>query len=85
MRRLFAVLIGAIALGAVAPSVATAGQPSQDCANFATSSEPPGFQTPGFTSATGVYAATTGTHSAVAGNPSTVSQYDVACFEKSTH
>ena len=41
--------------------------------------------TDGFANAEGVYAATSGTHSAVANNPHTVAQYDVACIQKSAH
>jgi hypothetical protein len=79
---MLAVLVGAAALGAMGAPVASAGQPNQDCADVPVASQPPGFQTAGFANAEAVYAATTGTHSAVANNSHTVSQYDVACIKK---
>ena len=85
MRRLLAVVVGTAALCAVGAPAAFAGQPGQDCATVPVASQPPGFQTSGFANAEGVYAATSGAHSAVANNPHTVSQYDVACIKKSAH
>jgi hypothetical protein len=85
MRRLLAVVVGAAALGAMGAPAASAGQPNQDCATVPVASQPPGFQTGGFANAEGVYAATSGTHSAVADNSHTVAQYDVACIRKSAH
>ena len=85
MRRLLAVVVAAAALCAVGAPAASAGQPGQDCATVPVASQPPGFQTSGFANAEGVYAATSGTNSAVANNSHTVSQYDVACIKKSAH
>ena len=78
---------GFSAPGALAASTGHTGQPNQSCqAVFPTGPlTPPGFNTPGFNHATTVYASTSGTHSAVANNSHTVSQYDVACFQASQH
>jgi hypothetical protein len=91
MRR-FLVTVGSVmalggfsATGAIAASTGTTGQPNQSCQSvFPTGPlTPTGFNTSGFNHATSVYAATMGTHSAVANNSHTVSQYDVACFQAS--
>lgn len=76
---------GVSATGALAASTGTPGQPTQSCQSaFPTGPlTPSGFNTSGFNHATSVYAATSGTHSAVANNSHTVSQYDVACFQAS--
>ena len=76
---------GLSAPGAFAASTGNTGQPNQSCQSVFPSGplSPPGFNTGGFSKAESVYAATTGSHSAVANNSHTVSQYDVACFEVS--
>jgi hypothetical protein len=78
---------GVSATGAFAATTGNTGQPNQSCQSaFPTGPLTPfGFNTAGFNHATSVYAATTGTHSAVANNSHPVSQYDVACFEASQH
>jgi hypothetical protein len=91
MKRLFAALIltGSIAMGGAGvafanPSPNGAGQPSLDCADV--SSSPAGFGTQGFANAEAHYAGSDGTHSlANANSPAAVSQYDVACFQVSSH
>jgi hypothetical protein len=76
-------LSGASATGAFAASTGNTGQPSQSCGSESAPVSPPGFNTSGFANAESVYAATSGSHSAVANNSHTVSQYDVACFQVS--
>ena len=59
----------------------TQGQPSQSCQSFfgnAGPFTPTGFNTSGFTFATGLYA---GAQTQNSSNPKSVSQYDVACFQ----
>jgi hypothetical protein len=78
---------GVSASGALAASTGNTGQPNQSCQSvFPTGPlTPSGFNTTGFNGATSVYAATSLTHSAVANNSHTVSQYDVACYQASQH
>jgi hypothetical protein len=79
MRRFLTILLAAGALSALGAPAASAGQPGLTCPSPATV---PGFNQSAFlNTATQVYAATTGAHSAVASNSHTVSQYDVACFQ----
>jgi hypothetical protein len=54
------------------------GQPSQSCEEQ--TSAPPGFGTGGFATAEGVYA---GSQPQNSGNPASVAQYDVACYQVS--
>lgn len=67
----------------------TTGQPSQNCQAInggSSSLNVPGFNTAGFNHATQVYAGTKGTlPNGNTQNPTAVSQYDVACFERSMH
>jgi hypothetical protein len=76
-------LSGVSATGAYAASTGNTGQPNQSCGSASAPLSPPGFNTGGFANAESVYAATSGSHSAVANNSHTVSQYDVACFQVS--
>ncbi len=65
----------------------TAGQPSQSCQNFfpVNGLQPSGFNTNGFNNtATSVYAGIGQTTNTPA-NGHAVSQYDVACFQVSSH
>jgi hypothetical protein len=91
-RRVISIVIGAsLALGVGAGTVSAAdpagtGQPGQSC-----QAEPTGpagllSATNGFaTHAVHVYAGSPGTPSLANGNAHAVSQYDVACFQVSTH
>jgi hypothetical protein len=75
----------ALAAPALGMSPGTNGQPDQSCQNEPTG--PPGLEstTNGFaTHAVNVYAGSPGSHSLASGNPTAVSQYDVACFEVSS-
>jgi hypothetical protein len=91
MKRVFALLGTATVLGlaatqAVAGNPNGTGQPSQSCQSEPTG--PPGITstTNGFaTTAVNVYAGSPGTPSLANGNEHAVSQYDVACFQVSTH
>src|ERR1700746_4091308 len=65
----------------------TAGQPSQSCQNFfpVNGLQPSGFNTNGFNNtATSVYAGS-GQNTNTPANGAAVSQYDVACFQVSSH
>jgi len=69
------------ATGAFAASPGTQGQPSQSCQAFFGDNgpfTPAGFNTAGFNFATTMYA---GAQPQNSNNPSSVSQYDVACFQ----
>ena len=89
-RRVVSILVGAsLALGAgtaAAGNPAGTGQPSQSC-----QAEPTGpagllSTTNGFaTRAVNVYAGSSGSPSLANGNAHAVSQYDVACYQVSTH
>jgi len=77
-----ALVVAAFAAGpASATPTGTRGQPNQDCEGLLASggSQPPGFGTAGFANAQSHYADSQN------GNPHAVSQYDVACFQLSTH
>src|SRR5262249_3453595 len=79
---LASLLVAAFAAApAGATSTGTPGQPNQDCETPLANggSAPTGFSTAGFANAQSVYA-----HSQN-GNPHAVSQYDVACFQLSSH
>ena len=70
---------------AFADTTGNHGQPSQSCQNFFGDTgplTPGGFNTAGFNHATTVYA---GAQSQNSNNPSSVSQYDVACFQAASH
>ena len=76
---------GLSAADALAASPRTQGQPSQSCQSFLGDSgpfTPSGFNTVGFNHATTVYA---GAQPQNSGNPKSVSQYDVACFQAASH
>ena len=90
MKRLLAAMIvsASIAIGGTGivlanPSPNGPGQPNVDCADF--SSGPAGFQTDGFANAEAHYAGSPGTHSLNGNTLHAVSQYDVACFQVSSH
>lgn len=72
--------MAAFASPAHANSTGTPGQPSQSCQ--ALTASPPGFGTAGFNKATTRYAGSAPQNSS---NPKSVSQYDVACFQLSSH
>lgn len=77
-------LMAAFASPAHANSVGTSGQPNQSCEEQPVG--PSGFDTSGFDHATQVYAGSDGSASALNSNSSkSVSQYDVACFQLSSH
>jgi hypothetical protein len=89
MRRFIVAAIACLVVAAFAavPAAATStgnrGQPSQECGTGPDQSpvEPPGFtDSAGFENAEGHYAA-----GGANGNPAAVSQYDVACFQLSSH
>ncbi len=74
-----------LATPALADSTGNQGQPSQSCQSFFGANgpfTPSGFNTAGFNFATTVYA---GAQPQNSGNPSAVSQYDVACFQAASH
>jgi hypothetical protein len=81
MRKIAVLIAMVVALSiAVVPSFAApnpsgTGQPSQSCEQL--SASPAGFATSGFSHAKTVYANIDGTHR--------VSQYDVACYQLSSH
>ncbi len=88
MTRAIAVAATIMSLAGAAPALGvspgTQGQPNQSCQ--AESTGPPGIfsMDNGFANiAVNVYAGTPGTPSYLNGNPTAVSQYDVACFEVS--
>jgi hypothetical protein len=62
---------------------AGSGQPSASCEESTVA--PPGFGTGGFENAESHYAGSEGTHSLNSGNDHAVSQYDVACFQLTSH
>ncbi len=66
------------------PSPSGTGQPSQSCQSVFPSGTftPQGFNTAGFNHATQVYA---GAQPQNSSNPTSVAQYDVACFQTSQH
>jgi hypothetical protein len=88
------VLISTLSLGLLLASagVAAAGQPGQTCLSATAPTEPghaataPGsaFNETGPGTAGTVYAGN-GISATTAGSPNAVSQYDVACFEVSSH
>jgi hypothetical protein len=83
MAVLAALVVAAFAAGpAAATSTGNRGQPSQECGTGPGQSrvEPSGFSTDGFANAEGHYAA-----GGANGNPAAVSQYDVACFQLTSH
>ena len=59
------------------------GQPTQSCQDLGVIRT--AFTTAGFVHAEAVYAGSPGTKSLANGNAHAVSQYDVACFQQSTH
>ncbi len=83
-------LVLLMALALVGPASAAGnpngtGQPSQSCGSATASMSPNGFNTAGFANAANVYAGSPGTPSAANGNSHAVSQYDVACFQVTSH
>jgi len=86
MRRFLLIVMASLVVAAFAavPAAATPtsnkpGQPNVSCEVF-TSAAPHGFSTDGFATAEGHYAA-----GGANDNPAAVSQYDVACFQLSSH
>ena len=76
-----------LAIPVKADTTGTAGQPNQSCQNFfpVNGLQPSGFNTNGFNNtATSVYAGSGQTTNTPA-NGAAVSQYDVACFQVSSH
>jgi hypothetical protein len=61
------------------------GQPDQSCGSATARTEPNGFGTGGFANAEAKYAGSDGTPSQANGNDHAVSQYDVACYQKSNN
>lgn len=88
MRRFLLIALASLIVAAFAAapagatSTGTPGQPNQDCEGLAAAggTGPPGFNTGGFAHAKTVYAA-----GGANNNPKAVSQYDVACFQLSSH
>ena len=61
------------------------GQPGVECGDPGAEVMPPGFETGGFAHAETVYAGSDGSASlAHTDNPHAVSQYDVACFQRTS-
>ncbi len=73
-------LMAAVASPVYADSTGNQGQPSQSCQ--AQTAAPPGFSTAGFANAATQYAGSAPQNSI---NPNSVAQYDVACFQLSSH
>ncbi len=65
----------------------TQGQPSQSCQNFfpINGLQPRGFNTNGFNNTATSHYAGSGANTNTPANSHAVSQYDVACFQASTH
>lgn len=62
------------------------GAPAIGCGSGNATIQPQGFQTSGFSNAAGVYAGSTGTPSQNNANSShAIAQYDVACFQLTSH
>ncbi len=84
-----ALLTGGSALAQNPHSGSASGQPNQSCQDFGQfpNLNVPGFNTNGFNNiATTHYAGSKGTlPNGNMQNPTAVSQYDVACFQQSTH
>ncbi len=80
MTTLSVALLFALAIPAFAVSTGNQGQPNQSCQEQP--SGPPGFNTSGFANAENQYA---GSQPQNSGNPNSVSQYDVACYQVSQH
>jgi hypothetical protein len=73
----------ALPVTALADSTGNHGQPSQSCQSFFSGAlTPQGFNTAGFQHATTVYA---GAQPQNSGNPKSIAQYDVACFQAASH
>lgn len=84
MIRRLAISLGAASLAlSMATTTAFAGQPSQNCDNFAL--QPAGFSSGGFATAEGVYANLEAQGGIASGNGHVVSQYDVACEQVTLH
>src|ERR1700758_3211673 len=76
-----------LAVPVKADTTGTVGQPNQSCQNFfpVNGLQPRGFNTNGFNNtATSVYAGA-GQNTNTPANGAAVSQYDVACFQVSSH
>jgi hypothetical protein len=86
MRRFTVVAIVCVALAGLGANGASAarnpngsGQPSVECGDPGATSQPGGFGTSGFANAEDHYA------SGANGNSKAVSQYDVACYQVTSH
>ena len=93
MRKLIMAALASLVIAAFAAGPASAaknpsgtGQPGAECGEPGVADvEPSGFLTDGFANAEEHYAGSEGTPSAANGNSHAVSQYDVACFQLSSH
>jgi hypothetical protein len=79
----FTALPAAAAFGADPHSGGSTGQPSQSCEDLGITHN--GFTTGGFANATSRYANVPESGQGQETNTHAVSQYDVACFQQSTH
>lgn len=83
-------VLGSTGAANAASNPSGTGQPGASCQDFQTTQSDPllvqGFNTTGFAKAESVYAGSDGTASlAHAHSTNAVSQYDVACYQLSTH
>ncbi|HYP62039.1 MAG TPA: hypothetical protein VEQ36_16570 [Thermomicrobiales bacterium] len=80
-----ALMLGSAALISAAPNPSGTGQPGASCGSPGAEVMPAGFNTDGFAHAETVYAGSENSASlAHTDNPHAVSQYDVACFQKTS-
>ena len=77
------VIAALMATSAFGATTGTPGQPSQSCEDLGITHQ--GFTTGGFINATSVYANVPESGQGQETNTHAVSQYDVACFQQSTH
>lgn len=77
-------VVGVAGVANAASNPSGTGQPNTSCQTPGFVA-PQGFSTGGFANAGVVYAGSPGTPSAANGNPSAVSQYDVACYQLSSN
>ena len=80
---IIAALMATSAFGANPHQGGTTGQPGQSCEDLGITHQ--GFTTGGFIHATSVYANVPESGQGQETNTHAVSQYDVACFQQSTH
>jgi len=78
--------IGTVAFAGAAPNPSGTGQPGAECGEEGAELAPPGFASGGFAHAETVYAGSEGSASAThARSEHAVSQYDVACFQRTSN